>query len=124
MFASRFGRSKQQLEKTYEEMNSKRSQAAEFPFDSSIKRMTVVYDRDSSAKQLRVYSKGAVERILERCTQIESAADKEVRDFTDADEKDILARMDDLASQGLRVLALAKGDISRDFDLLPLSAVK
>ncbi|OZJ04612.1 hypothetical protein BZG36_02032 [Bifiguratus adelaidae] len=70
---------------------------AEFPFDSSVKRMSVIY-RDADGKQ-HVFLKGATERVLDCCEGIEDAID------------DILSRMRFLAGKGLRVLALATKDI-------------
>ncbi|GAA5980349.1 hypothetical protein JCM5350_000952 [Sporobolomyces pararoseus] len=80
------------------------AQIQEFPFDSDVKRMSVLYARSGQEKQ-HAFMKGAVERILEACTQVETengpvALDKEM-------EEKILANVEALAEQGLRVLALA-----------------
>lgn len=58
-----------------------------------------------AARKQQAFMKGAVERIIESCTQIETengpvAIDKEM-------EEEIHANVEALAEQGLRVLALA-----------------
>lgn len=85
------------------------TEVAEFPFDSDVKRMSVIYQDNESLRHL-VFAKGAVERVLETCSTvyIGSAAVP----FDDALEAQILVNMEALASQGLRVLALAQ----RQFD--------
>jgi len=80
------------------------AQLQEFPFDSDVKRMSVLYAKSGQEKQ-QAFMKGAVERIIESCTQIETengpvAIDKEM-------EEEIHANVEALAEQGLRVLALA-----------------
>jgi P-type Na+/K+ transporter len=83
----------------------------EHPFDSTIKRMTTAWEfvpndaTDDSDKTLTVYMKGAVERILERCSHIGMGDDRV--ELTQASHDKIIARMDALAAQGLRVLCLA-----------------
>jgi magnesium-transporting ATPase (P-type) len=49
--------------------------------------------------------KGAVERILDRCTHVGFGGNK--IPLTTADRKNIIRQMDELASEGLRVLCLA-----------------
>ncbi|OMP83032.1 Sodium transport ATPase 5 [Diplodia seriata] len=86
-------------------------QLAEFPFDSTVKKMSVIFEEVKEGKR-HVFTKGAVERIIDSCTSISLDGLQtipvvpEVRD-------DILANMEALASLGLRVLAFA----SRDFTL-------
>jgi P-type Na+/K+ transporter len=88
------------------------AQIAEFPFDSSIKRMSVVYnapqgseapilDGDNSV----VFTKGAVERVLDLCSQVGIGGSQ--RPMTEEGKEKILAEMTSLASKGLRVLAVA-----------------
>lgn len=86
-------------------------QVAEFPFDSSIKRMSVVYNASPSnpygvpSTDSMVYTKGAVERILDLCAHVGTGDIQEP--LTDDLKTKILKQMDELASQGLRVLAVA-----------------
>lgn len=105
VFTHRFKRGK----KTMEAAGWK--QVAEFPFDSSIKRMSVVYDvpedNDAglSAKDSIVFTKGAVERILDLCSHF-GIGDAQQPMTAEAKEK-ILDQMTNFASQGQRVLAVA-----------------
>ncbi len=127
VFAERFGMGKRALE------IAGWTQVAEFPFDSNLKRMSVVYaepdgaDRNSNDngknKNRIVLSKGAVERILERCSFVsrgmvlsEGASSPvttihDIKDgttqMTDVLREQILAQMNTFAPLGLRVLALA-----------------
>jgi P-type Na+/K+ transporter len=77
----------------------------EFPFDSSIKRMSVIYRKDGVAGSL-IFTKGAVERIIDLCSSIGTGEHQQ--DMTVDLKKDILHRMSLLADQGLRVLAIAR----------------
>lgn len=84
-------------------------QMAEYPFDSSIKRMTVTYF-DKEADRYVAMMKGAVERVLESC---ETAQTKEgVVQLTDDLKEHILDNMEALAAGGLRVLCLAMRELS------------
>lgn len=91
-------------------------QVAEFPFDSTIKRMSVVYDAPPdnaygvAGTHSMVYTKGAVERILDLCATVGTG--DVAQPLTDDLKAKILKQMDELASQGLRVLAVA----SRQWD--------
>ncbi|GAA5877888.1 hypothetical protein JCM16303_000274 [Sporobolomyces ruberrimus] len=80
------------------------AQLQEFPFDSDVKRMSVLYARTGQEKQ-HAFMKGAVERILEACTHVEMEDGPVPIDK--AMEEKILASVEALAEQGLRVLALA-----------------
>ena len=84
----------------------------EHPFDSTIKRMSTVWQfipenvsEDPSDYDLIVYVKGAVERILDRCTHVGIGVNKLA--LTEERREDILQRMNTLAAEGLRVLCLA-----------------
>lgn len=105
VFSHRFDIRKRELE------SSGWKQVAEFPFDSSIKRMTVVFDAPQensygvSSENSMVYTKGAVERILDLCSTIGDG--NESQPLTDDRRSKVLMEMDKLASQGLRVLAIA-----------------
>ncbi|KAI5809046.1 potassium/sodium efflux P-type ATPase [Peziza echinospora] len=74
---------------------------SEYPFDSSIKRMSTVYRKQDG--QDMIFAKGAVERILERCTRYGPDA----APITEENKTEILRQMSLLADQGFRVLALA-----------------
>ena len=84
----------------------------ELPFDSERKRMTTIH-RVSSA--LLSYSKGAPKEVLDLCSQQMIAG--ELRPLTDADRAAAMAANDAFARQGLRVLAIAKRDLSSAADI-------
>ncbi|KAI1177044.1 hypothetical protein F4777DRAFT_587460 [Nemania sp. FL0916] len=65
----------------------------EHPFDSSCKRMTVVYARDSG--DIQIYTKGALEAIL---PLLDAPADVKA---------EFVAKAESLAAEGLRVLCIA-----------------
>ena len=106
VFAHRFKLGKKALE------SQGWRQVAEFPFDSSIKRMSVVYDAPvdesepigGNARSF-VFTKGAVERILDLCSHIGFGVDQQP--LTDDLKQTVLRQMNDLASEGQRVLAVA-----------------
>lgn len=100
VFANRFDYGKTKLEHDHGWR-----QVMEFPFDSSIKRMSVVYKRPSLEKYV-VFTKGAVERVLDLCSTV-GIGDKETK-ITKETKESILEQMDLLAEQGLRVLAIAR----------------
>ncbi|OJD23654.1 potassium/sodium efflux P-type ATPase, fungal-type [Blastomyces percursus] len=100
VFSHRFGLGKKTLET---EQGWK--QLAEYPFDSSVKRMTVIYRHNGDPGTI-VFTKGAVERILDLCTTV-GMGDKE-EPMTPKLKEDILEQMDFLAGQGLRVLGIAR----------------
>ncbi|HVB33872.1 MAG TPA: HAD-IC family P-type ATPase [Patescibacteria group bacterium] len=77
--------------------------AAEFPFDSDRKRMTVV---ESKAGALIAHVKGAPEILLERSAYLLDGSGE--RPITPADRTAILAARDEMARHELRVLAIAR----------------
>lgn len=81
------------------------SQTAEFSFDSDVKKMSVIFENKGGRSM--VFTKGAVERVLESCTQVHWEAEQGVIELTEAHREHILYNMEALAKQGLRVLALA-----------------
>ncbi|WVQ72212.1 potassium/sodium efflux P-type ATPase, fungal-type [Cryptococcus sp. DSM 104548] len=81
-------------------------QLVEHPFDSTVKRMSIAYTfhpADSSQDgYIACYLKGAVERVFERCTRVGDKGEE----VTPGRKDEILQKVDALAAQGLRVLAL------------------
>jgi potassium/sodium efflux P-type ATPase len=76
--------------------------AGEYPFDSSVKRMTTVYSKNG---KYSYYVKGALERVLDLC---DDAIESEGIVKMDQALKDkIHFQMEQFASKGMRVLALA-----------------
>lgn len=80
-------------------------QLAEFPFDSSVKKMSVLC-QDNVSRTVHVFTKGAVERVIGSCSTISTSTDA-LAPITAQSTAQILENMEALARQGLRVLALA-----------------
>ncbi|KAJ1504202.1 hypothetical protein HMI54_007335, partial [Coelomomyces lativittatus] len=91
---------------------------AEFPFDSSLKRMTVVY-KENKSQDLLVLSKGALESIWPFCVNYgvlsassssASASSSSLKVHPTSEtyyEKTVLPKMLEMSMKGQRVLALA-----------------
>jgi len=76
--------------------------ALELPFDSARKMMsTIVKD----GKDYVMYTKGALERLIERCTKV--LDNGKIRDLTEKDKKDIDEVAGGFAKKALRVLGYA-----------------
>ncbi|KAL4976447.1 hypothetical protein BDW66DRAFT_166418 [Aspergillus desertorum] len=89
-------------------------QKAEYPFDSTVKKMSVIFAReDDSEKGLcqMVFTKGAVERVIDSCTTIFWIRGEDPIPMSQDIKNQILQNMEALAKEGLRVLCLA----SREF---------
>lgn len=84
-------------------------QVAEYPFDSTVKRMSVVYQSppETDSKTM-VFTKGAVERVLDMCTTI--GMDR--ASLNDKNGDLVMEQMDLMTQQGLRVLAIAHRKLS------------
>jgi potassium/sodium efflux P-type ATPase len=82
------------------------TEIAELPFDSDVKRMSVVMRR-SDTGELWAYTKGAVERVIQICTKYAADESDNLVDMTDDFRQEILKNMETFAGLGLRVLALA-----------------
>jgi len=115
--AHHFGLEKAELERWF-------PRVGEAPFDSERKRMSTVHrivapsDQRSTAAEIQrllapvlgaaplvVFTKGAVDGLLERATHV--WADEGVVPLDDAWRRRILGRNDELAANGIRVLAVA-----------------
>lgn len=110
VFASRFDYNRSRLT-TGEKPAWK--QLAEFPFDSDVKKMSVIYEDMENSKKF-VFTKGAVERVILSCTSIymEGGDDAKPQQVTDEIRDNIVANMESFAASGLRVLALASKSFS------------
>ncbi|KAH8882599.1 potassium/sodium efflux P-type ATPase [Thozetella sp. PMI_491] len=122
VFAHRFALGKKKL------ASAGWNQVAEFPFDSSIKRMSVVYDapadNDSGLDPQNsvVFAKGAVERVLDLCSHVGTGDAQEP--ISDELKEKVLAQMSALASHGQRVLAIAYRVWDGKFSAAPSSPEK
>lgn len=96
--------------KSFESMGAKYSPVTEFPFDSNIKRMSTIY-RNNTNEALNVFTKGALESVLDCCTfwcgNSDTSADQ-MLPLQARDARFIQEAIQEIASKGLRVLALAK----------------
>ncbi|KAI8660212.1 Cation-ATPase-N domain-containing protein [Fusarium keratoplasticum] len=101
VFASRFNWNRARLSSGEK---ARWHEVAEFPFDSDVKKMSVIFNDNETQKQW-VFTKGAVERVLTSCPVY--AIGDETKPLTDAVKDDIISNMESLARLGLRVLALA-----------------
>ncbi|GAA5979844.1 hypothetical protein JCM11641_002712 [Rhodosporidiobolus odoratus] len=99
-FAHRFGWGR---ERWTEGDNAEWEQQVEYPFDSDLKRMSVIYTRKNQKQH--VFMKGAVERILDACSHIQLADGPAPMD--EPTKETVLFNVEALAEQGLRVLGLA-----------------
>ncbi|KAF2110544.1 hypothetical protein BDV96DRAFT_615125 [Lophiotrema nucula] len=90
-------------------------QISEYPFDSTVKRMSAVYKSPADGNTT-IFTKGAVERILDLCDDLGTGIERQ--QMTHVVKESIYEQMRSLADQGLRVLALAtktwKGDFTED----------
>lgn len=82
------------------------SQITELPFDSDVKRMSVIF-KHSLTRELFVFTKGAVERVIGTCQNYYLEDSEQPTEMTDKFREEISKNMTALASMGLRVLALA-----------------
>jgi P-type Na+/K+ transporter len=83
----------------------------EYPFSSDVKKMSVIFKEEETSKRY-AFTKGAVERVIDSCVQIDMKGSDEPEPLTDDIKEDILAAMEAIAAQGLRCLALA----SKEYD--------
>ena len=96
------------LERSAEETALPRLDA--IPFESQHQYMATLHDAGEGRRV--VYMKGAVERVLARCTAALSAAGAPAELDADA----VLAQVDELAGRGLRVLAFARRELPAGHD--------
>ena len=100
VFVHRFGHGK----KTLQEKDGW-DELAEYPFDSSIKMMSVMYKRANN-NSTYVFTKGAVERVIESCTTVGIGQNQ--RRMSIERKEETLRQMTNFADQGLRVIAVAR----------------
>jgi magnesium-transporting ATPase (P-type) len=81
---------------------------SEFPFDSTIKRMAVIFQHQREGNW--VFIKGAVESVMEVCTKVNAGKDTMLLDDHVKDQ--VLNQMHLFASQGLVRSLMASSDSS------------
>lgn len=109
-----------------DELIEKNNRTGEIPFSSDRKMMTTISEVDGNKY---VTSKGAVERILAICHQID--IDGKIETLTEDHKKKILEQNEKMAKEALRVLAFAykkeksinKGDEEKDLIFLGLQGM-
>ncbi|KAK4222314.1 hypothetical protein QBC38DRAFT_87525 [Podospora fimiseda] len=113
VFASRFGKNRLDV---MSGDSPEWIEIAEFPFDSDVKRMSVIMKHATTGEHF-AFTKGAVERVIGVCTRYCNAdsADSEVP-MTDEFRQTILTNMETFAGLGLRVLALASRKLDKSVE--------
>lgn len=108
VFAGRFNWDRERWTKGQGSQGPLWHHRAEFPFDSTVKKMSVIFTKITpSEERAMVFSKGAVERIVDACTTVTWDKDSPPVPMTEEHRDSIFQNMEDLAKLGLRVLALA-----------------
>ncbi|KAF1811994.1 Na(+)/Li(+)-exporting P-type ATPase [Eremomyces bilateralis CBS 781.70] len=103
VFASRFNWGRDRWTKG---ADPKWKSIAEFPFDSSVKKMSTLCTELETGEH-HLFTKGAVERIIDSCSKCFWEEGAEPIDMTDELRDHVIKNMDSLSALGLRVLALA-----------------
>ncbi len=78
----------------------------EYPFNSTVKRMTKLF-KDTEEGDYMIFSKGAAEVLLPRCTHIGNEGENKVRPFKEGEKEKIQKDIDSFANLGYRVVAVA-----------------
>jgi Ca2+-transporting ATPase len=90
-------------------LETRATRVAELPFDSERKCMTTLH-RMCANDAIIAFTKGAPERVIERCTMVHGTEGQ-----APIDAPSLIADAERMASEGLRVLAVAR----RDWTVLP-----
>jgi len=102
-----------------EDLEGEERAVAEIPFDSERKRMTILR---RAGRGYRAYVKGAPDVILRYCRFIWSAGHP--KHLTEPDRAAFLAANRQLASEGLRVLAMAQRDFPTEPDAVDAEQIE
>ncbi|MHA1652123.1 MAG: cation-translocating P-type ATPase [Candidatus Helarchaeota archaeon] len=103
-----------------DELEKKYPRIGEIPFDSTRKRMSTIHSTPENERY--VYTKGALESILEISTHIQIG--KEIRPLTDADKERYIGMNEELTSDALRVLAMAYKKLPEDINDFTISNIE
>ena len=96
-----------------DEVRARRPRRWEVPFESATKFMATAHDADDpDAARQRLYVKGAVDVLLDRCSTWLDESGRRAPLDADARQR-LLERNDEMAAEGMRVLALAWRDLDR-----------
>lgn len=111
VFVSRFGWNRLKLVgESHQGQHGDWGEIAEFPFDSDVKRMSVIFEEYATGKKF-AFTKGAVERVIGSCSTYCPKDSEDTTPMTEEFREEILRNMEAFASMGLRVLALASKNI-------------
>jgi P-type Ca2+ transporter type 2C len=91
----------------WEQIKAQSPRIGEFPFSSDRKRMTTIHRMEDGKR--RAFMKGAPEVILDRCSFFLDA--EEMKALDESERKKILSANEELATDALRVLAIAYRDV-------------
>src|SRR5690606_20162596 len=94
---------------TKKELEDQHKRVYEIPFDSDRKMMTTVH---SNGNQFFSITKGALDRLLPRMTSI--FIDGSIKPMAEDDKKEIINISNQMSDEALRVLAIAKRDVSSE----------
>ncbi|CAI4055117.1 hypothetical protein N7582_000249 [Saccharomyces uvarum] len=86
---------------------------AEFPFDSTVKRMSCIYFNNHN-ETYNVYGKGAFESIISSCSHWYGNDGLKITPLTDLDIETIRKNVYSLSNEGLRVLGFASKSYTKD----------
>ncbi|SCU96681.1 LAFA_0G07536g1_1 [Lachancea sp. 'fantastica'] len=104
------GQSDETEDEKNDSTNADYKHIAEYPFDSSVKRMSAIYSSTKENNEYRIFTKGAFERVLSCCTHWLPTAESDETNpsaMTEADKEEVYRNVEILSSEGLRVLAFA-----------------
>jgi Ca2+-transporting ATPase len=96
-------------------LDARFARVGEVPFSSERKLMTTIHTDTQRRELLRVFTKGAPDVLLKRCTH--ELVGAEARPLSDARRQEITAANEALAREALRTLGMAYGALAPDFDL-------
>ena len=91
----------------YDQLKTQYPRLFEQPFDSVRKRMTTVHEIDG---KIVAYTKGAVDEMLPLCTHV--LTKEGVRAMTEEDRAQILALVQKMSAEALRLLGFAKRELA------------
>lgn len=89
------------------QINDESNRIDELPFDSDRKMMSVAIENNN---QKRIYTKGAIDRLLPKCTHV--LVGDQVLEINENHQSEIEESIHQLSSQALRTLAVAYKEIS------------
>ncbi|MGL6299130.1 MAG: cation-translocating P-type ATPase, partial [Methanobacteriaceae archaeon] len=111
LYGQENGNSQMELEKEYPRI-------LEIPLDSVRKRMSTIHNF-TATNETYLFMKGAPELVLERCSYVEK--DGEIIPMDESSRAEIVAKMQSMMDNALRVIALSYKKIEEDTELNLLS---